>query len=76
MAKISAPLPSPPVRNRLLAALLPADFALLQPHLRPVVLPLKKEIECFRDLHLQFTADFGVSKEVSAIAETSVVIFA
>ena len=55
---------------------MPADFALLQPHLRPVVLPLKKEIECFRDLHLQFTADFGVSKEVSAIAETSVVIFA
>lgn len=45
MAKVSAPLRSPPVRNRLLAALLPADFALLQPHLRPVVLPLKKELE-------------------------------
>ena len=45
MAKVSALLCSPPVRNRLLAALLPADFALLQPHLRPVVLPLKKDLE-------------------------------
>jgi CRP-like cAMP-binding protein len=35
---------SPP-RNRLLAALSPADFALLQPHLQPLVMDLRREIE-------------------------------
>jgi CRP-like cAMP-binding protein len=32
-------------RNRLLAALLPSDIAILQPHLRHVVLPLKRDLE-------------------------------
>jgi CRP-like cAMP-binding protein len=36
--------PSPP-RNRLLAALSPTDFALLQPRLQPLVMDLKREIE-------------------------------
>ena len=40
-----APRSSSPPRNRLLAALSPADFALLQPHLQPVAMELKKEIE-------------------------------
>jgi CRP-like cAMP-binding protein len=36
---------SPHPRNRLLAALLPADFALLQPHLRPLELAVYVDIE-------------------------------
>jgi CRP-like cAMP-binding protein len=36
--------PSPP-RNRLLAAMSKADFALLQPHLQPMHLPLRHDME-------------------------------
>jgi hypothetical protein len=45
MATASALRHSPPIRNRLLRALLPTDLALLRPHLKPVVLPLYKDIE-------------------------------
>jgi CRP-like cAMP-binding protein len=45
MAAASAPRDSSPPRNRLLAALAPADFALLQPHLRLVAMPLLKDLE-------------------------------
>jgi len=45
MATVSTPRHSPPIRNCLLRALLPTDLALLQPHLKPVVLPLYKDIE-------------------------------
>jgi CRP-like cAMP-binding protein len=45
MAAVPAPPGSSPIRNHLLTALLPADFALLQPYLRPVVLDVRKEIE-------------------------------
>jgi hypothetical protein len=38
------PSGSPP-RNRLLAALSPADFGLLQPHLKPVTLKLRQDLE-------------------------------
>ena len=44
MAVVSA-RSSAPLRNRLLAALSPGDFALLQPHLQPIALPVKKDIE-------------------------------
>ena len=44
MATVSA-RSSARLRNRLLAALSPSDFALLQPHLEPMALPVKKDIE-------------------------------
>lgn len=44
MATVSA-RSSAPLRNRLLAALSPSDFALLQPHLEPMALPVKRDIE-------------------------------
>jgi len=44
MATVSA-RSSAPWRNRLLAALSPSDFALLQPHLEPMALPVKRDIE-------------------------------
>jgi CRP-like cAMP-binding protein len=45
MARVSAIHGSSPPRNWLLAALPPRDFALLRPHLRPVVMELRKDIE-------------------------------
>ena len=45
MGRVSTPYSSSSPRNSLLAALSPADFALLQPHLRPMALPLKRDIE-------------------------------
>jgi CRP-like cAMP-binding protein len=38
-------LRKPPPRNRLLTALSPADFALLEPHLKPLLMDLRREIE-------------------------------
>jgi CRP-like cAMP-binding protein len=45
MASVSARSDSPPPRNRLLAALLPADLALLRPHLQPAAMPLLRDME-------------------------------
>lgn len=45
MANDLAPHNSSPPRNQLLRTLSRADFALLQPHLRPIALALKAEIE-------------------------------
>ena len=45
MASVSLPGAPLPQRNRLLAAMLPRDFALLQPHLQPMPLDLKKDLE-------------------------------
>ena len=45
MAAVSTIRSSSPLRNRLLAALSPGDFALLQPHLQPLALPVKRDIE-------------------------------
>ncbi len=45
MAPVSAPRKSSPFRNRLLAAMSAADLALLQPHLRPVAMPVFKDME-------------------------------
>ena len=45
MARVSAAGGSSPPQNRLLAVLLPSDFALLQPHLQLVVLDLKRDME-------------------------------
>ena len=44
MRAVSPSYSSPSLRNYLLAALVPADFALLQPQLRPVALALKQDI--------------------------------
>ena len=45
MATVSAARNSSPLRNQLLAAMSATDFALLQPHLQPVALPLLHDIE-------------------------------
>jgi CRP-like cAMP-binding protein len=45
MTSVPTPRASSPPRNRLLAALSPGDFALLEPHLQPVVLELRKDLE-------------------------------
>jgi hypothetical protein len=45
MRAVSTSYSSSSLRNYLLVALVPADFALLQPHLRPVALALKQDIE-------------------------------
>ena len=45
MTPVFAPHNSSPPRNRLLAALSPRDLALLQPHLQPVAMELRKDIE-------------------------------
>ena len=42
---VSAPDKHSPSRNRLLSVLSDGDFALLQPHLRPVALPLLYDLE-------------------------------
>jgi CRP-like cAMP-binding protein len=42
---VSAFRDSSPPRNRLLAALSPADLALLRPHLQPVAMPLLRDLE-------------------------------
>lgn len=66
MAKVSTPPHSPSVRNRLLAALLPADLALLQPHLQPVGLAVKKDIEWpNRRIDTVFFMDAGFASVVA-----------
>jgi CRP-like cAMP-binding protein len=45
MAAVSKPLSAASPHNRLLAALSQADLALLQPHLRPLTLKLKMDLE-------------------------------
>ena len=45
MASVSATRNTSPPRNQLLAAMSGADFASLQPHLRPVAMPLLKDME-------------------------------
>ena len=45
MAWVSATTNPTQPRNRLLAALLPADLALLQPHLRPEPMKVFKDLE-------------------------------
>jgi CRP-like cAMP-binding protein len=45
MIPVSAPRSSSPPRNQLLAAMSATDLALLRPHLRPVAMPLLKDME-------------------------------
>jgi CRP-like cAMP-binding protein len=45
MARVAASRNSSPSRNQLLAAMSAADFASLQPYLRPVPMPLLKDME-------------------------------
>jgi CRP-like cAMP-binding protein len=65
MASVSARDSSPP-RNRLLAALSPADFALLQPLLRPVAMPLLKDLERpNRRIETVYFMDAGIASVVA-----------
>jgi hypothetical protein len=73
MAKVSAPHSSSPPRNRLLAALTLADFALLQPHLRPVALPLKTQIERpNRRIETVFFLETGIASVVAVQSDEQV----
>ena len=45
MAGVSITRNSSPLRNQLLAAMSAADFASLQPHLKPVAMELLKDLE-------------------------------
>jgi CRP-like cAMP-binding protein len=63
MAKVSARLHP---RNRLLAALSPADLALLQPYLRPLELPVKMDMERpNRPIQSVFFLESGIASVVA-----------
>jgi CRP-like cAMP-binding protein len=74
MARVSATRRSSPSRNRLLAALAPADFALLQPHLRPMAMPLRKDMERpNRRIEAVYFMEAGIASVVAVqSAETQV----
>ena len=64
-----APLQQASVRNRLLAALTPEDFWLLQPHLEPVPLGLRQwVIETQQPIQHVYFPEHGI---VSVLADTS-----
>jgi CRP-like cAMP-binding protein len=69
MSTISAQrTPSPP-RNRLLAAMSAADFALLRPHLQPINLPLRYEMERpNRPIDSVYFMEIGIASVVAAQA--------
>jgi CRP-like cAMP-binding protein len=71
--RVSIPYSSPSPRNSLLAALSPADFALLQPHLRPVALALKQDIERpNRRIEFVCFPETGIASVVATHSETKV----
>lgn len=58
------------LRNRLLAALSPTDLALLQPHLRPLVVAVRHEIERpNRRIDAIFFMDAGIASVVAVQAD-------
>jgi hypothetical protein len=70
LSKISAPHNLPPPRNRLLKALSPADFALLQPNLRPLVLAVKTVIERpSRRIEAVYFMETGIASVVAVQSE-------
>jgi CRP-like cAMP-binding protein len=70
MSAASAVRKPPPQRNRLLAALLPADFMLLQPHLRPMAVELKKQMERpNRPIEAVFFMETGFASVVAVQAD-------
>ena len=65
MAPISA-AHSAPSRNRLLAALLPADLALLQPHLQSTAMALLKDLERpYRRIESVYFPEAGIASVVA-----------
>jgi hypothetical protein len=61
---------SPRPRNRLLAALSPADLALLQPHLNSLVVAVRHEIERpNRRIDAVYFMDAGIASVVAVQAE-------
>ena len=69
---MSAPLNRP--RNQLLAALAPADFRLLQPHLWPVILKLYSNLEMpNRKIDDVYFLDSGIASVVAVHKNTEVV---
>jgi CRP-like cAMP-binding protein len=76
MSSTSLPRPSsssrhpPRARNRLLAALSPTDLALLQPHLRSLVVAVRHEIERpNRRIDVVFFMDAGIASVVAVQAD-------
>jgi CRP-like cAMP-binding protein len=66
MVKVTATLNSASPRNRLLAALSPADLALLQPHLRPVPMAVFKDMERpNRRIETVFFMEAGIASVVA-----------
>jgi hypothetical protein len=60
------PRNSSPPRNRLLAALSPADLALLQPHFQSVAMPLLKDLERpNRRIEAVYFLDTGIASVVA-----------
>jgi CRP-like cAMP-binding protein len=59
-----------PQRNQLLAALLPGDLTLLQPHLQPIALELKKHMERpNRPIESVFFMESGFASVVAILAD-------
>ena len=66
MTPVSASRNSSPPRNRLLAALSPADLALLQPHFQSVAMPLLKDLERpNRRIEAVYFLDNGIASVVA-----------
>ena len=66
MTPVSASRHSSPPRNRLLAALSPADLALLQPHFQSVAMPLLKDLERpNRRIEAVYFLDNGIASVVA-----------
>jgi CRP-like cAMP-binding protein len=69
MTPVSAPPNSSRPRNCLLAALSPADLALLQPHLRPLAMDLRKDLERpHRRIDAVYFVEAGIASVVAVQA--------
>ena len=71
MRPVSGSSNSSPVHNCLLAALLPADFALMRRHFRPLVLALKQDIER-PNRRIEFVCFVKTASVVAVQSETRV----
>ena len=71
MRPVSGSSNSSPVHNCLLAALLPADFALMRRHFRPPVLALKQDIER-PNRRIEFVCFVKTASVVAVQSETRV----
>jgi hypothetical protein len=73
MRAVSTSYSSSSHRDHLLATLLPADFALLQPHLRPMALALEQDIaRPNRRIESVFFMESGIASVVATHSETRV----